>query len=80
MSVPLDRAEYTVIGDEVNLASRICSVTPGGDVYIGPETRKQTEQYFSFEALEPQVFKGKTKPIVIYKVLGLLPPSKNPVS
>jgi adenylate cyclase len=69
----LGRAEYTVIGDEVNLASRICSVTPGGEVYVGPETYKQTESYFSFEALEPQVFKGKTKPIVIYKVLGWLP-------
>jgi adenylate cyclase len=72
----LGRAEYTVIGDEVNLASRICSVTPGGDVYIGPETRAQTEQYYSFEALEPQVFKGKTKPIVIFKVLGWLPQTK----
>jgi class 3 adenylate cyclase len=51
-------------------------VTPGGDVYIGPETRAQTEQYYSFEALEPQVFKGKTKPIVIFKVLDWLPQAK----
>jgi adenylate cyclase len=68
----LGRAEYTVIGDEVNLASRICSVTPGGEIYIGPETYSQTKQYFTVEALEPQVFKGKTKPIGIYRVTGSL--------
>lgn len=64
------RAEYTVIGDEVNLASRICSVAPGGEIYIGPETFFQTQQYFNVEAQPPQIFKGKSKPIVVYKVLG----------
>ena len=64
------RVEYTVIGDEVNLASRICSVTPGGDVYIGPETYHQIEHEFSTEALQPQLFKGKTQPTRIYRVTG----------
>jgi len=68
----LGRVEYTVIGDEVNLASRICSVTPGGDIYVGPETYSHTQRYYSAEALEPQAFKGKTQPIVIYRILGAL--------
>jgi len=66
----LGRVEYTVIGDEVNLASRICSVTPGGDIYIGPETYRQVASSVNVEALEPQVFKGKTKAIVVYRVTG----------
>jgi len=36
------RTEYTVIGDSVNTASRICSSTPGGEVWIGAETYNQT--------------------------------------
>ena len=71
----LGRVEYTVIGDEVNLASRICSGTPGGEVYVGPETHNQTEHYFSFQRLEPQLFKGKTEPIPVYRVIGYLPSS-----
>ena len=66
------RAEYTVIGDTVNLASRICANTPGGQVRIGPQTYEQVKALIDVEELEPQVFKGKAEPVKVYHVLKLL--------
>jgi len=65
------RSEYTVIGDSVNTASRICSNTPANEVRIGAETYNQTKDYLEAEQLEPQQVKGKAAPITVYRIISL---------
>jgi len=63
------RVEYTVIGDSVNLASRICSNTPGDETWIGPETYRQAQEHLEVQELEAQTFKGKAEPVKVYRVI-----------
>jgi len=65
------RTEYTVIGDSVNVASRICSSAPGGEVWIGADTYNQTKDCIEAEKLEAQRLKGKSAPIEVYRVTAL---------
>ncbi|MBU0467526.1 MAG: adenylate/guanylate cyclase domain-containing protein [Candidatus Omnitrophica bacterium] len=66
-----ERMDYTVIGDNVNLGARLCSVAGKSEIIISESTYEMSKEHINVENLEPVYVKGKVKPISIYKVIGL---------
>jgi adenylate cyclase len=61
---------YSVIGDTVNTASRICSAAKGNEIIISQETYDAVHHGFHAEALDPINAKGKYRPVKVFKVTG----------
>jgi len=64
------RMDYTVLGDHVNLAARLCSHASPRQTLVSESAyaRVKDKSRFSFESLEPIHVKGKSKPQTIYAV------------
>jgi CheY-like chemotaxis protein len=65
-----DRMDYTIIGNEVNLAARLQSATEPGSILLSHETNALVQGMVMTEEQPPITVKGFPKPISGYKLVG----------
>ncbi|HEY8174115.1 MAG TPA: adenylate/guanylate cyclase domain-containing protein [Gemmatimonadaceae bacterium] len=63
------RLEYTVIGDTVNTASRLCSAAGPGEILISEEMRRVLSKKPKLKEMPPMELKNKTQPVKVFKVV-----------
>jgi class 3 adenylate cyclase/AmiR/NasT family two-component response regulator len=68
-SVSLRRLDYTVIGDNVNLAQRLQSVAEPGQILIKESAYQVVKESFKCKPVGEKYLKHKAKPVMLYEVL-----------
>jgi class 3 adenylate cyclase len=63
-----DRLDFTVIGSNVNLCSRLCSHAGARETLLGESTYVRVEGLVAAEKLEPLQVKGFTEPVPVYRM------------
>ena len=66
-----DRMEYTVIGDNVNLAQRIESLASRWQVFAAQQTYEPASHLCAAVELPPATVKGKSQPIKVFSIRGI---------
>jgi adenylate cyclase len=63
------RMDYTVIGDTVNTASRLCSNAKGRQILVSDSTFRQLGGSLPARKLQPIRVKGRETPVEIYEIM-----------
>jgi class 3 adenylate cyclase/tetratricopeptide (TPR) repeat protein len=66
------RRIYGVMGDDVNLASRLMSLAARGEILISGRVQSAIGDQFVFDARPPIPLKGKAEPLPVFAVQGLV--------
>jgi class 3 adenylate cyclase/tetratricopeptide (TPR) repeat protein len=71
--INLGKGIHGVAGDTINLASRLSGLAKPGEILVGESTYVQSSGAFSFHKLEPLIVKGKSEPVIPYKLIDKKP-------
>jgi len=63
-----DRLNYTVLGDRVNLASRLCSKARAGELVIDEATHAALKGAFEADTIDPMPLKGFSQLVAAYRL------------
>ena len=64
------RMDYTAIGDTTHLAARLQQIAEPGAILASEATWRQVEGYIRGERVGPIQVKGRTEPVVVFRLLG----------
>ena len=65
------RLEYTVIGDAVNVANRLCSEAGPGEILVSEALCQVVKDHADYEYLPAMALRGRTRSVQVYRVKGL---------
>jgi adenylate cyclase len=67
------RLEYTVIGDAVNVAARLCAEAGPGEILVTESVLRMARDQVACEYLPELALKGKAQMVQVYRVGGVQP-------
>ena len=67
------RLEYTVIGDAVNVAARLCAEAAPGEILVTESVLRMARDQVASEYLPEMTLRGKAQMVQVYRVAGVQP-------